>query len=968
MRETTDLIGNRGSTRMCEGNSPVLADRADKVWVVERGHVDVFSVRLRDGCPEGARHPLFSVPRGDILLGAKDTAKGRDLGLLAAGAFGTMLREMDTETFLRQGIDPSMTDDIQRLLRRWIRNASLAVGKHEIIPKGSKDLEGKGRLTVEKGGTVHAAFKTVWIQLDSGRAAFMGREDFPGVPLKEPFPLIRGAWLGVSDDAVLSFQEEWPSPGNGELLKALKAFSGYILDCAAANVSREAAAGQERMACREEAQRSMLKRALSRLTVILNPPRLQIAPEIDKREPLLAACRMVGQASGIKVQTPRSGSLKAKTAESLDEICRASAFRSRQVALRGDWWKRDSGPLLVFHEADQRPLAAIPSARRRYKLLDPVEGTARSIDRKTADSLTGQAYVFYRPFPNTPLRGMDLLRLGIRGCARDIGTAFFVGLCGALLGLLVPGMTALLFDTIIPGAQGAQLVQLASLLVAGALATFMFDMTRGIAVLRAGGRMDNSMQAALWDRLLSLPAAFFRAYTAGDLAERSMGISAIRLTLSGIVVNTVMGGLFTLINLGVVFHYSPRMSWIAIALFAAGLAFILCVSILLVRRERRIVELDGRNQGIILQLITGIAKLRISNSENSAFSLWADSFAQKKRHSFQAGKLRAALTTFGAVFPILTLMSVFLWLIRGLDGELSPGGFLAFSAAFLTMQNAMLQIGSVIPLAMGIFPIYNRLKPIVKTVPEADETKEKPGTLNGRIDVNHVSYRYDPDSPLVLKDVSISVAPGEFVAIVGNSGSGKSTLLRLLLGFASPEEGAVYYDRRDLAALDVRAVRRQIGVVLQNAQIMNGDIRSTILGSSKLTLDDAWEAARMAGLEKDIEEMPMGMYTVLPAGGGTLSGGQRQRLIIARAIVRKPRMLFFDEATSALDNKTQEVVSQSLKGLAVSRIVIAHRLSTIVNADRIYVLEKGEVAEQGTYEELMELDGLFASMSRRQIA
>jgi ATP-binding cassette subfamily C protein len=968
MLEQARLIGGLGSVREAGGNKPVLLDRADKVWVVEGGHVDVFSVRQSGGRQEGARQPFFTAADGDILLGVDLAGKGRDRGMLAAGSFGTALREIDATTFLELGLEPSKADDIQRLLRRWIRNASLAVGGKEIMPRDSQDLGGDGRVSVKEGDIVHPTFKTVWIRVESGRAAFMGRRDFPEVAVNQLFPLVRGTWLRALDGSVLSFREEWPSLDGGELRKTLEAFSGFILECAMANARRAEATQLARMVRREEAQRSILERGLSHLAFILKQQKLTVDVETDRREPLLAACRMVGQAAGIGVQISWTGKPEPGAAESLDDISRASAFRTRQVALKGDWWRRDNGPLLVYREGDERPLAAIPVSRRRYELLDPVEGTALSVNQAIAGSLKGHAHVFYRPFPNAPLRGMDLVRLGIRGCSRDIATALFVGLGGALLSLLTPWMTGLLFDTIIPEAQGGQLLQLAALLVVGALATFLFDITRGIALLRLEGRMDSSVQAALWDRLLSLPVPFFGNYTAGDLAERSVGISTIRLILSGVVVNTIMASLFSLANLGLLFHYSPSMAWMAVVLFTIGLAFILCVSLLLVRHQRHVIELEGKNQGIILQLITGIAKLRISNSENSAFSLWADSFAEKKKHAYRAGRVQNVLTSFGVVYPILALMVVFMWVAWRLKSGLSTGGFLAFSSAFLSLQNAMLQMGMVVVSSLSIFPIYDRLRPIVETVPEVDDTKEKPGILNGRIEVNHLTYRYNPEGPMVLKDVSVSVEPGEFVAIVGSSGSGKSTLLRLLLGFASPDAGAIYYDGQDLASLDVHSVRRQIGVVLQNGQIMSGDIRKTIIGSSKLTVDDAWEAARMVGLDQDIREMPMGMYTVLPAGGTTLSGGQRQRLIIARAIVRKPRILFFDEATSALDNKTQAVVSQSLEALQVSSVVIAHRLSTIVNADRIYVLDKGEVVEHGTYRELIESGGLFSKMSKRQIA
>jgi ABC-type bacteriocin/lantibiotic exporter with double-glycine peptidase domain len=313
-------------------------------------------------------------------------------------------------------------------------------------------------------------------------------------------------------------------------------------------------------------------------------------------------------------------------------------------------------------------------------------------------------------------------------------------------------------------------------------------------------------------------------------------------------------------------------------------------------------------------------------------------------------------------------MAIFMWLATRLGGKMSAGSYLAFASAFASLQNAVLQAGAVLIVSLSAFPIYDRLKPIISSMPEFDDTKERPGVLEGKVEVNRLTYRYDPEGPPVLKDVSLAAGPGEFVAVVGSSGSGKSTLLRLMLGFASPDSGAIYYDGKDLASLDVRSVRRQLGVVLQDGQVMQGDILDAILGSSGLGEEEAWEAARLVGLDADIREMPMGMYTVIPSGGGTLSGGQRQRLVIARAIVRKPRILFLDEATSALDNLTQAIVGESLQALQVSRVVIAHRLSTILKADRIYVLEKGEVVEAGTYEELMSAGGAFASLAKRQIA
>jgi ATP-binding cassette subfamily C protein len=296
------------------------------------------------------------------------------------------------------------------------------------------------------------------------------------------------------------------------------------------------------------------------------------------------------------------------------------------------------------------------------------------------------------------------------------------------------------------------------------------------------------------------------------------------------------------------------------------------------------------------------------------------------------------------------------------------GNFMAFNTAFVQFTAAAVGLTQAFTMIYQAIPAYERAGPILATLSEADPSKTDPGELSGTIDIDHVSFRYHPDGPLILDDVSLQCRPGEFIALVGESGSGKSTLLRLLLGFDVAESGAILYDGRDLATLDIRAVRRQIGSVLQNGRLMAGDVFTNIVGSTTSTQDEAWEAARMAGLDEDLKQMPMGMNTYIAEGGGTLSGGQRQRLMVARALVTKPRIIYFDEATSALDNRTQEIVSQSLERLAATRVVIAHRLSTIVNADRIYVMQHGRVVESGNYRELMQRRGLFARLARRQIA
>ncbi|MBB6679803.1 ATP-binding cassette domain-containing protein, partial [Cohnella lubricantis] len=484
--------------------------------------------------------------------------------------------------------------------------------------------------------------------------------------------------------------------------------------------------------------------------------------------------------------------------------------------------------------------------------------------------------------------------------------------------------------------------------------------------MRLESRIDMNVQAAVWDRLLRLPAAFFRGYSAGDLAMRANSINAIRSQLSGIVLGTLFSGLFSSFNLLLLFRYDAGIALIGLGLVAFGILVSAAFSLIQLRYQRKLMQNQGKLSSLMLQLLSGIAKFRIAAAESRAFYLWANLFGMMNRIGYKSNKLQSYFAVYQAIFPVVTSMVLYYAVASMGEGRMSAGGFIAFFSAFSAFLAAMLSMSSSLLSVMGVVTLYERAKPILEALPEEAGGGEHPGRLSGQLELNGVHFRYESQSDWVLRDVSLTVKPGEMLAIVGESGSGKSTLIRLLLGFEQPESGMVRFDGRELGALDVQAVRRQIGVVMQQADVMAGSLYENIVGSAGLPLEAAWEAAAMAGLAKDILAMPMGMHTMIPDGGGTLSGGQRQRLMIARAIVRKPKVLIFDEATSALDNRTQAEVSASLEKLQATRIVIAHRLSTVRHADRILVIRKGTIVESGTYDELIAASGEFARMAERQ--
>jgi NHLM bacteriocin system ABC transporter ATP-binding protein len=672
-------------------------------------------------------------------------------------------------------------------------------------------------------------------------------------------------------------------------------------------------------------------------------------------------------------------------------LSRSTGARSRPVLLDGRWWEGDSGPLLGFVMPDgvqtnppaadaaldedafgpHRPVALLP-ARGGYRLYDPLEGPARPLTAARADRLHPQAHQFYRPLPAGPVKPLALWRwLGV-GAGRDLAVVAIVGLLIGLVGLLIPLVTGVVFDRIVPGAERTLLVQVVMVLFAAYVGASLFDLARGLALVRLQTRLDAGLEAAVWDRLLRLPLPFFRRYAAGDLAARAAGISRIREALAGATMASILGGISSAWNLAFLFTVDARLALAAGGLVAGATAIAGVAGAYDLRRRRDVAALDGRLGGFLLQLVNGIAKLRVARAERRAFAVWANLVARRRSAEVGAQRIASRVAVFNAFYPILCT-GVLFYLLAGRDGKgataaaLTTGQFLAFYAAFtVLLRSAIEMLGAGLGL-VGVIPLYERAKPILTEPPENEGVAGGRTELRGQIELAHVRFRYLADGPLVLDDVTLRIEPGEFVAVVGPSGSGKSTLLRLLLGFEKPSEGGVYYDGQALASLDVRAARQQIGVVLQNSDVVEGDIFTNIVGSSGRGIEDAWRAARQAAFDRDVKAMPMGMHTLLSAGRSTLSGGQRQRLLIARALVANPLILFFDEATSALDNETQAIVSESLDALRVTRVVIAHRLTTIQRADRIVVLDRGRIVETGRFAELIARNGVFTALARRQM-
>ena len=988
-----------------------LLDTGD-VWFVENGRVDIFCIRRdADGSAVERAH-VARVGAGSCVVGSRgaDVDSGPDAGpavgastakedgaaaaatetdggssasrpaagetgiLQAVGSAGTTLRRLSRSAAADRFGDPSRRAECAGLVDGWV-DALWAELTPAGLPRDCRSLRQGSIARLESQARASSGAGVSWIVHRKGRSRLLGRPELP-LPAG-PLPCSPRVWFQSEAAGAVQVAGTQAVIEKGDVWAGLAELQRLAVRCALLLMAERAAKERRRQQERDAERRALLSDAFTELltahdAVSDTPPpasasdRDDVAPE----QMLPAACRLVGGALGMSLEPGRTRDTAAHV-DPVAAIARASAVRARRVLLGGPWWKSDNGPLLGRSAGDdKRWVALLPASAGRYDLCDPLDGNRKRVTAEVASGLEPLAHTFYRSFPPVGLSLRQVLRFGVQGCGRDLLMVVLLGLAGGALGLVTPVATGMLFNSIIPAAERDQLLQITLILLACAFATGMFELVRRLALTRVDGRMGAAVQAAVWDRLLSLPLGFFRPYSAGDLAVRAMGIDAMRKTLSGATVTAALGGLFSLSNFALLFYYGGALAWWATLLLVVAAGVTLLVGYGQLRLQRRIVPLRAKTSGLVLQLLTGISKIRVAAAEGHAFVQWARLFSRQRRLQFRSRTVGDWLGVFNALFPTLSLLVIMVAATDGGDAvpAIRTGDYLAFSAAFGACLAAMVAMSTAALEALGVVPIYESAKPILEAMPEINDAKGDPGSLTGALEAHHITFRYGADVPPALEDVSFAARPGEFIAFVGPSGSGKSTLLRVLLGFEQPDAGSVYFDGQDFARLDVQAVRRQIGVVLQSGRIMAGDLFTNIVGSGSHTIEEAWEAARMVGLDEDIRAMPMGMHTVVSEGANTLSGGQRQRLLVARAIVNKPRMLFFDEATSALDNRTQATVSESLERLKATRLVIAHRLSTIVNADRICVMQRGRIVQSGRYAELITQDGPFAELARRQTA
>ncbi|MEU0912699.1 NHLP bacteriocin export ABC transporter permease/ATPase subunit [Streptomyces althioticus] len=925
-------LGALGTPIDCSGSGRLDLEGPQVLWLIASGAVDLFAV---DAEQQGHWHHLGRLEAGSLVLGP---VAGPAHTLVARPLRDCVVHRIALRELYQEAHTQTWSYD--------------EYGNPQYVPPTTSPLE--YALALGVGRSLAVLFQA---PMATERAAAPTDDDVFWMQVP-PGSVQYGSVYGADAAADLLMDPSlWQSMVDQQyrLMTTLDRWIEQLEETHESRTAQGIAAGE---AVRAQADRTLLasigKRSGRRTT----------AADADAT---YAACELVARAAGITLAPPAQSGTGADRLDPVEQVALASRLRTRVVRLEGRWWRDDVGPL-VGHRALSGAPVALLWRRGGYVAVHPSTGRETPVEKANAEEFEPRAVMFYRPLPERRLSPLRLMRFCMGGTRGDLTGLLLSGLVTVVLGALVPLATGRILGEYVPKAQTDLIVQVCLAVILSSVVAAAFMLLQNLTLLRLEGRVEATLQPAVWDRLLRLPTRFFTERSTGELASAAMGISAIRRMLAGVGPTVTQSVTVGAVNLALLLWFSVPMALAAMGMLVVIAGVFLGLGLWQVRWQRRLVVLGNKLNNQAFQTLRGLPKLRVAAAENYAYAAWASQFARSRELQQKAGRIKNLTAVLGAVYLPLCTLGMFMLLAGPARGSMTAAEFLTFNTSVTMVLTSVTQLTGSFVSAVAALPLFEQIRPVLDATPEVRAASTRPGPLTGAIEARRVSFRYSDDGPLVLDDVSFEARPGEFVAVVGPSGCGKSTLLRLLIGFDRPQSGSVLYDGQDLAALDQSAVRRQCGVVLQHAQPFTGSILDVICGSEPYTPEEAMAAAEMAGLAEDIRRMPMGLHTIV-SGSGAVSGGQRQRLMIAQALIRRPRILFFDEATSALDNETQRTVIESTKALRATRIVIAHRLSTVLDADRVVVMEAGKVVQQGTPSELLaDTQGRLHELVRRQLA
>ena len=938
----------------------------DRVWYVANGTIDLFLVHV---AADEVIHPYQHVLRaskGDLCFGVEKVAinTGGHFELRAKPSADAEIQIAAFESFAKMGDRQTLVDQVDNWIKRF---SDFVVKEIEETPRPTYRLSA-GEFVLEEGSTVSAKSGVVWFRSDE-KSSYLGLIDGKDEAM-DYLPLTNRNWIVCASPT-----KEYEVLNTSEVLEKqdlktiLMSFHKRVFKAEELNrvlaIADQANLQLDRVGLRQQKEQE----ARSELSLMI-----QRGTARSVKRGMVGALQIIGQYESIDfdlVSQRHDNELPVTTL--VPQIAARSGITCRLVrlSLRDRWWRGNNGPLLAFRKGDDAPLAILPNRFGSNSLHDPDSGESHKINEQVAAELHDYAYMFIEPLPSTPVTTRELLSFLSRNLETDIVRLATSGFLLGFISLLPALAIGLLVDWLIVSNS----VNLIGLVITTLLFSSVFGLLLQLyqhgTLLQVEGRTEVQLTAGFMDRILRLSRADLSELTSGDLAERAMSFHYFRDSLSGAVMQSLASALFFLPAVIVLYVFDPVLAGITMIVGLFSFVSIVAIGLSQGKWQKQYLHIHQSLAGKMLQYINGMAKLRTSGAERAVFAQWAQDYREKKHAELKIKKLQAVSLATAMTIPSFGAAMLFLTTFVGDPTTFQVGSFLVVYTAAMVFLTAVAQFGNSLTVLASIVPTYQRIQPILTqevydpatALPWASEAN-----LTGDIRLDHVSFSYEEDDEPVIEDVSLHVEPGQFVAIVGESGSGKSTLLRLLLGLEKPSTGAVFYDDHNIQHSNLRMVRRNIGVVMQRGELFPGTILDNIIGTTgDASEDDAWLAAEKAAVASEIEAMHMGMYTQVSEDVTLFAGGQTQRILIASALVRNPSILVLDEATNWLDNESQAEVMQNIAALACTRIVVAHRLSTIKDADKIYVLSKGKVVEQGAYDELTREDGAFNRLSTRQL-
>lgn len=983
----------QGSSIEVHPHQRIFLHETTSLLYMEKGDADIFVIDMNEGQDIGLANKLaeqmqpFDTALFEGSIGFFRTVRSGDIlfsfpldenlkyFIVLAPQKNTILRKISIEEIRKELKTSEFKFEFNSLLSNWLNQFASLFSSYS-IEYPDQQGSAKGILQMNPNQTImlatwaFAEIKSnfVWMHIINGELLLFDIEALNLVKSESLFPTIKGMWFKSKSAAEVSFIEPENVSYEDPFWKGIKLFHRKCLKLFAIHQRQILAKEISKSKLKIEREKKDYITALNELQSVLSHEELMLG--VDQQDLLFNTCQLAARQLNLKfsaltIPEQRTGSLD----ERVHRLCFYSGIYYRKVFLTENWWKHDVGPLVGFYGEEERPVALIPQ-KGVYQLVDLKEQAAYKVDLQIDKNLSSNAYKFYRSLPDKKaISKSDLFHFSLANNFKSLVNILLLGALAGFLNLFFPFFNYVIFDFIIPNGDRSLLLQVIVGLILISICTHIFLLGREYTLVRLEGLLEQDLEASLWQRLFNLRLQFFRRYEIGDLLLRVLSIKHIREVISGRMLRIILNSFFATVYLFSMFYYSFPLALAGLITIFIGITITFWAIFKNITSNSGVQQLKGQANGLVLQLLAAISKIRVAGSEAFSFITWEKLFFPAKRLEWKSEKISVLVKVINFAFSsvsILVIYTVALYMMKGSLQVFTIGSFLAFLAAFSPFLLAMTDLNTMIFELSRIIPTWRRSSVIFNEPPEIDFSKIYPGTLSGDLKIDHVFFRYDKKGPFILEDVSLEAKPGEMIGIVGHSGCGKSSLARLMIGLETPESGAIYYDGKDLATLNIKLVRKQLGIILDSSTILDGSIRDNIILEGFYSDEEVKNALTLSGFEEDLKRLPMGLNTILMDGGNTLSGGQKQRLLIARALIGKPRLLIMDEATSALDNKTQDLVSKNLDRMNVTRIVIAHRLSTIRHADRIYVIEKGKIADAGTFTELASRPGVFADLLEKQ--